>query len=80
MKLKEFLEQLVEANSQVRLWYKVDEGHKMIAENDHAVMEHEILRYNTVLSEYLNNEVEHIFSVLMYKSQSPEAINISIKL
>jgi len=80
MTLKEFLETFIEPNSQIRLWQKEKEGHKMITDNDHALMEHEILRYNTVLSEYLNNEVEHVFSVLMYKSQSPEAINISIKL
>jgi hypothetical protein len=80
MKLKDFLENFVEPNSSIRLWKNIGNGqHKMLADNQHTVMDHELLHYNTVLSEYLTNDVEHVFSVLVPGSFA-DVINISIKI
>jgi hypothetical protein len=79
MKLGEFIEKYIEHNSLVRLLYKEKGGHRIVLEDWNDVsMEHEILKGKGKYSDFINNEVIGIASILIDGPYS-ESINIVIK-
>ena len=79
MKLGEYIEQFVEKNSIIRLWYKTYGGHQLVQKKDwDAVsMEWEILKGNGIYAPYINHKVTGTTSIL--SKIHPEAINIIIE-
>ena len=79
MKLKEFIETVIEHNSLVRLLYKEKSNHRIVNNDwDDVSMEHEILKGYGNDRHYINNEVLGICSIHT-GGHYPEAINIVIE-
>ena len=75
MKLKNFIEKYVEANTLIRLWYKgINSTHIEVIPNDRPLMEHELVR-----SIYKNYKVVGVTDILYHGSNYVEAVNIVIK-
>jgi len=72
--LKEFIEQFVEPNTLIRLWYKVKGGHKEVVPNDKPEMEHQLAK-----GKYAERKVIGVTDILYLKSPYIEAVNIVIK-
>ena len=81
MKLKEFIENLIQPNSLVRLLYRdEDGGYKTVLEDWNCVsMEWEILKGKSDNRHYINNKVIGIKDILVHKCPYSEAINIVIE-
>ena len=79
MTLNEFIKNF-SRNNLIRLLYLDENGNlTCIGKSfDHVCMDHEIIDNKTIFSEYKNNEVEKLASILVYGAYS-EAINIVIK-
>ena len=74
MKLKDFIEQFIESNTLIRLWYKIEGGHEQVGEGK-TKMEWKLLKE----SEFLGNEVIGVTDILVLGSHDSEAVNIVIK-
>lgn len=78
MKLKEFIEKFVCANTIVRLWKPIKGGHKMLGRDtdEHICMEWELLKGSVWQSNYLDCEVEGVTDIITDSCR--EAVNIVI--
>lgn len=83
MILKDFIEQFVEKNTLIRLWYKVKGGYSAVYYTgerfDSVSMEWETLKGEGKYGEYMDNEVIGVTDILVTKTNYPEAVNIVIK-
>jgi hypothetical protein len=76
MKLKDFVETFVEHNSIVRLVSKISGGHEIVGKDWNDVL----MANRVSQSQYADNEVKSICSILCTGTAYIEAINIVIKL
>lgn len=70
----EFVDEFVEKNTLIRLWYKSDGGHEEVIKGDKPMMEHELVK-----SEYKWHQVLGVTDILYHKSDHIEAVNLVIK-
>lgn len=74
MKLKDFIEEFVEPNTLIRLWYKIEGGHEPVNDEGKAKMEWKVKK-----GKFSGNEVIGVTDILVLGSHQPEAVNIVIK-
>ena len=74
MIVKEFVNNFIEHNTLIRLWYNVKGGHEEVITGDKPMMEHELVK-----SEYADRKVVGITDILYYKSHHVEAVNLIIE-
>ena len=79
MKLKEFIENFIESNSLVRLWYPIKGGHEMVTKDYNDVsMEWEILKGKGIYRDYSDYVVKGVTDISILQGNYKEAINIVI--
>ena len=78
MKVRDFITELVDSNTLIRLWYKVPKGikgvHEEVIEGDKPMMEHQLIK-----SEYKDMEVVGVTDIFYRHSSHVEAVNLVIK-
>lgn len=74
MKVKEFVEQFIERNTLVRLWYNTKGGHEEVIEGDKPMMEWELEK-----CEYQDNNVVGVTDIQYLNSRYNEAVNLVIE-
>ncbi len=74
MKVKDFIEQFVEPNTLIRLWYKFEGGHAEVISGDKPQMEWELIK-----SKYANRIVVGVTDILYGHSPYIEAVNLTIE-
>ena len=81
MILKEFIEQFVEKNTLIRLWFKVSWGHNAVVSGieDVVAMEWATLKGEGPYGEYLDHEIIGVTDILIIDTAHPDAVNIVIK-
>lgn len=71
MTLKNFIKQLVEKNTLIRLWYKTDKGHETV--DSHPLM----MEWEWILSPYQDYKVIGVTDILT--EEYKEAVNIVVQ-
>lgn len=80
MKLRDFIEKFVEANSLVRLVYRHKGGHVVVGKDWNTIsMDWEIVKSKGPFGKYANYEVVGVTDILISHGHYTEAINIVIK-
>lgn len=72
--VKDFVRYFVEPNTLVRLWHKVNGGHKEVIEGDKPIMEHELIK-----TKYAISKAVGVTDILYLKSHYIEALNLVIE-
>lgn len=77
-KVSDFVNNFIEPNTLIRLWYKLPKGsdgqHEEVIKGDKPMMEHELVK-----SKYKDHIVIGVTDILYFKSNYVEAVNLVIE-
>ena len=71
MNVKDFIENFIEHNTLIRLWYKTGTGHEEVITGDKPMMEHQLIKSN-----FAAREVVGVTDIYYHKSHYVEAVNL----